>query len=332
MCAAALSSVQLDFFDFEQLSPAGDDEAAQMSLAGPVVPNRAYMITRRCVHRRFFLRPCKEVEQAFLFCLAVAAQRYGIVIYWVCVLSNHYHLGILDVRGNYPEFLQFFHSLLARCLNVHVSRWENLWSVEQSGVLHLGDAAAVFDKMVYSLTNPVKAQLVGKVAHWPGINALYFQLTDRPVVAKRPHWFFDKNGDMPDEVELRFARPPEFAGLSQEEWAEKISAAVSLEEKKAAELRTKTNGRIVGRKAILRQSPFSCPKTSTERRGLRPRVASRNKWRRIELLKANRSFLRSYRRAYERRRSGGVEVEFPYGTYQLRKLELVRCQQGPPLQ
>ena len=303
-----------------------------MSLPRPVVQNRTYMVTRRCAERRFYLRPCPEVEQAFLFCLAVAAQRYGIVVCWVCVLSNHYHLGIRDVRGNYPEFLQFFHSLLARCLNVHLSRWENLWSSEQSGVLHLGDPAAVFDKMVYSLTNPVKAQLVDKVVHWPGINSLSFQLRGRPVVVKRPHWFFDKNGEMPDEVELRFARPPEFAELSQEEWAKRICTAVALEEQKAAELRTKTNGRIVGRKSILRQSPFSCPKTSTERRGLRPRVASRNKWRRIELLKANKGFLRSYRTACERRRSGGVEVEFPYGTYQLMKLKLVCCQQGPPLQ
>lgn len=303
-----------------------------MSLPRPVFENRTYMVTRRCAERRFYLRPCPEVEQAFLFCLAVAAQRYGIVVYWLCVLSNHYHLGIRDLHGNYPEFLQLLHSLLARCLNVHLSRWENLWSSEQSGVLHVGDGAAVFDKMVYSLANPVKAQLVDKVAHWPGVNSLYYQLNDRPALVKRPHWFFDKNGDMPDDVELRFARPCEFAELSQAEWAERVRTAVALEEKKAAELRSQTNGRIVGRKAILRQSPFSCPRTSTERRGLRPRVASRNKWRRIELLKTNRNFLRSYRTAYERRRSYGVEVEFPYGTYQLRKLKLVCCPQGPPLQ
>jgi hypothetical protein len=301
-----------------------------MSLPRPVIKNRIYVVTRRCAERRFFLRPCKEVEQAFLFCLAVAAQRYGVDVYWLCVLSNHYHLGMRDVHGNYPEFLQLFNSLVARCLNAHLSRWENFWSSEQSGVLHLGDAEAVMDKMVYSLANPVKAQLVEKVGHWPGVNSLRCQLSDRPVVVKRPHWFFDKNGELPGEVQLRFARPPEFADLSQEAWAEKIRTAVALEEKKAAELRRQTNGRIVGRKAILRQSPFSCPRTATQRRGLRPRVASRNKWRRIELLKANRSFLRSYRSAYERRRAGGVEVEFPYGTYQLRKLQMVCCQQGPP--
>ena len=51
-----------------------------------------------------------------------------------------------------------------------------------------------------------------------------------------------------------------------------------------------------------------------------------------DLLKANKAFVRSYRQAHERRRAGSVDVEFPYGTYQLRTLKLVRCQQGPPLQ
>lgn len=120
-----------------------------MSLPRPVVENRAYMVTRRCAQRRFYLRPCKEVDQAFLYCLAVAVKRYGVEVYWLSVLSNHYHLGIRDVHGNYPEFAQFFHSLVARCLNALLSRWENFWSAEQCGVLHLGDAESIIDKMIY---------------------------------------------------------------------------------------------------------------------------------------------------------------------------------------
>jgi len=302
-----------------------------MSLPRPVVAGRCYMLTRRSAERRFFLRPSEKVNQAFLYCLAFAANRYGVEILWVCALSNHYHLGICDVHGNYPDFLQLFNSLLARCLNALLGRWENLWAAEQCSVLHLGDADAIVDKMVYSLANPVQAQLIDRVVHWPGVNSLYDQLSDRIVVAKRPSWFFDDNGNMPDQAELRFARPPECAELDQKDWAEKISSAIELEEKKAAEERARTSSRVLGRKAVLRQSPFACPKTISERRGMRPRVASRNKWRRIELLKANKKFARSYRKAYERRRAGDFEVEFPYGTYQLRTLMLVRCQQGPPL-
>ena len=287
------------------------------------------MFTRRCAERRFFLHPCKEVEQAYVYCFAVAAQRYELDVYWLSQMSNHHHPGVHDNLGNYPRFLRYFHSLLARCLNVHLGRWENFWATEQTGALHLGDAEAIFDKMIYALTNPVKDHLVDKVFNWPGFNSLRYQLQDKPVVVKRPKWFFDPEGEMPEQVELRFKRPPEFAHLSQEQWAAKLRAAAEQVERNAAEERHRTGRHIVGRKAILRQSPYSCPKSYSERRGLRPRVATKNKWRRIELLQANRAFVNSYREAFARRSAGEDAVVFPIGTYKLRELGLVRCAPSP---
>ena len=101
-----------------------------------------------------------------MYCYAVAAQRYDMDVYWLSVMSNHHHPGGHDNKGNYPEFFRYFHSLLARCLNVHLGRWENFWATEQTGALQLGDADAIFDKMIYALTNPVKEQLVDKVFNW----------------------------------------------------------------------------------------------------------------------------------------------------------------------
>ena len=302
-----------------------------MTCPRPVLESSTYMITRRCASRRFFLRPEQKVDQAFAYCFGVAAERYGLDVYWLSVMSNHHHDGVHDNDGKYPKFLQYFHSLLARCLNVHLGRWENFWSTEQSGALLLGDAEAIFDKMIYSLTNPVKDHLVDKVLNWPGLNSLRYQLSGKPMVVKRPSWFFDKSGDMPDEVTLTFVRPPEFAHLSQAQWADKLRAAVAAAERKAAAERQSSGRKILGRKAILRQSPYSCPKSCSPRRRLRPRVATPNKWRRIELLQANTSFLRRYREAHRARRAGASElcVLFPLGTYQLRQRGLVRCEAAP---
>jgi putative transposase len=290
------------------------------------------MFTRRCAHRQYLLRPSKQVNQAIVYCYAVAAQKRSMTVYWLLAMSNHEHDGANDDKGQYPDFLRYFHSLLARCLNVHLGRWEGLWADEQPGALHLGDAEAIFDKMIYSLTNPVQAHLVDKALNWPGFSSLPYQLSGKPVVVKRPKWFFDPNGKMPAEVELRFERPPEFAHLSQQEWADKIRAAVAAVERKAAAERQRTGRRVVGRKAILRQSPFSCPKSCTRRRGMRPRVAARNKWRRIELLRQNQQFLRDYRQAFARRRSGELDVEFPYGTYKLAVQGLCRVAAPPALE
>lgn len=293
-----------------------------------VLPCGKYMITRRISQRQFLMRPGKDTVGAFAYCLAVAAKRYGVKVYWLMVMSNHYHAGVYDELGNFPEFLRDFHSLLARCLNCLHARWENVWASEQTSVVDLGDADAIFDKMIYSLCNAVKDHLVDRAHHWPGLCSYRYQLANRPLVATRPHWFFNKNGSMPERVELHFERPQEFAHLSDKQWTEKLMAAVAQEEAKAADVRKTEGRRVLGSKAVRRQSPFSHPKTTSDRRRLRPRVASKNKWRRIEMLQRNRHFQDCYRRAYARRAAGDVDVLFPYGSYKLRLQGLVRCE--PP--
>jgi hypothetical protein len=61
-----------------------------MSLPRAIVPGRRYMITRRCSERRFFMRPDRETNNAFIYCLALAARRASISIVCVGTLSNHY--------------------------------------------------------------------------------------------------------------------------------------------------------------------------------------------------------------------------------------------------
>ena len=51
-----------------------------MSLPRAIVPGRRYMITRRCSERRFFMRPDRETNNAFIYCLALAAGRASISI------------------------------------------------------------------------------------------------------------------------------------------------------------------------------------------------------------------------------------------------------------
>ncbi len=48
-----------------------------------------------------------------------------------------------------------------------------------------------------------------------------------------------------------------------------------------------------------------------------PRVAAKNKWRRIEVLQRNTDFLTDYAAALEAYQAGNAEFVFPAGTYQL---------------
>lgn len=301
-----------------------------MTLPREVVPGRSYLITRRCTQRQFLLRPDDKTNQAVLYCLAEAAQRFQIDPYWLGTVSNHYHGGIGDPLGNYPKFLAHFHRTLAKVLNARWRRRENFWASEQTSVVRLLEPEDHFGKMIYSLGNPVQAGLVDTALNWPGANSLRAQLDDKPLKVQRPAWFFREDGDMPEEVELHFKRPPGFEHLSQAEWRERIEEALAELEKKAARERRRRGVRVVGRRAVTKQSPSRTPSTVRGRRRLRPRLACRNKWRRIEALRRNAEFQRRYRKAYQALRAGEHDVVFPAGTYQLSVLGHVRVEPPPP--
>ncbi len=68
---------------------------------------------------------------------------------------------------------------------------------------------------------------------------------------------------------------------------------------------------------MRQQSVFDSPVAREPRFGLNPRVAGRNKWKRIEALERLREFLTAYREAWRRLRDGVRDVVFPAGTWLL---------------
>jgi len=150
-----------------------------MPLPRPVLPGCSYLITRRCTQRQFLLRPDAETRRNFLYCLAEAAIRHNIKLLFTLASSNHHHTGIHDPDGTYPVFLEHFHKLLAKCQNARFGRSENFWSSEQTSVVRLMDPNDALDKMIYTLTNPVKDHLVERAHHWPGASSLRANLSGR---------------------------------------------------------------------------------------------------------------------------------------------------------
>lgn len=297
-----------------------------MSAPRPAHPNRTLFITRRCTQRAFLLKPCEMTNQAFLYCLGEAAERCNVALHWVQVLSNHYHLGCYDSEGRFPELIEQLHKMVAKVMNAHWGRWENFWATEQTSVVELVEPHDSFDKMIYSLTNPVKDHLVERVTDWPGASSLDAQLFAKDITVRRPHKFFADDGAMPEEVTLRFTRPRGFEHLSHEAWVDKIRQAIAEREASAARDRAERGIGIVGRKQIRRQSPFDSPNSHAPRRKLSPRVAAKNKWRRIEVLQRNKRWQLAYAEALKAYRTGEKPAVFPAGTYKLRVQYNVACE------
>jgi putative transposase len=282
----------------------------------PVIPGSFYMITRRCTQRQFLLRPDAVTNNAFLYCLGEAAQRHDIEVILPSVMSNHHHTVVFDRHGNVNEFVQHLHTMFARCQNAHWKRWENLWATEPVSKLELIKDKAVLAKLVYAAINPVKDFLVDTVAHWPGVNGLAALLKDRPMRAYRPDHFFREDGPMPAEVTLRLVIPPELGDPA--EVRRNLRERVERLEDFFRRHRNHTGRRVLGRQRVLRQSWRDSPTSHEPRRNLRPRVAAKNKWARIEALMRNRQFERDYAAARTAWLAGKPAV-FPAGTYWLRK-------------
>ncbi|WP_243338121.1 hypothetical protein [Anaeromyxobacter soli] len=288
------------------------------------MPGTVYLITRRCSERRFFLRPSKIINEIFLYVLALAARRHGVLVHVFCVLSNHAHLIVTDPEGRLPAFMQYLDSLVARAVNASLGRFESFWATDGSySAVEPLDAEDVLAKAAYVLANPVAAGLVRRGAEWPGLWTAPEQIGTIKLVARRPSFFFDPKGYLPETVELELSAPPGFA--SADEFRASLSAAVQeLEKRHHQEIATKGR-RFVGVTRVLAQNPFASPPAGEPRFELKPRIAARDKWKRIEGLLRLRSFLVEYRQALVEWSSGVRTVVFPAGTYHLRLFHGVRC-------
>jgi hypothetical protein len=287
-----------------------------MSLPRQVLPGRFYMLTRRCTQRQYILRPDAETNNAFAYCLAEAAKRHNIELIVSQQMSNHHHTVLFDRYGHIIEFTEHFHKMLARCQNALRGRWENMWSSEAPCIVELIDRSDVIDKLVYAATNPVLGHLVERVHHWPGAKMVRALLEQKPLRAYRPTFFFRAEGPMVETVELSFSIPPELGERDSvlAEVRDRI-AAVELEQ---ARIRAESGKRIIGRRGVLRQSWRDSPTSRERRRDLRPRVAARWKWARLETLRRNTEFQRAYAKARAAMLEG-APIPFPPGTYWLRR-------------
>jgi REP element-mobilizing transposase RayT len=259
-------------------------------------------------------------NQIFVYCLAMAAEKCGVVIHAVCVLSNHYHAVITDPEGRLPEFCHWLNLYVAKCINASYGRWENLWASEPPSAVLLKDDEDVLDKIAYCLANPVLAELVARGDMWTGLRSRPTDVGgDTATQVDRPGVFFRPNGPMPQKATLRFSRPDIYPRLDRQQLIALVQRAVDEREGNKRTEMERAGRRFAGMRRVLSQRPGNRPMTREPRRGLKPRFAAKNKWLRIEAARRLKSFLVAYREAYDKFKQGVRDVVFPFGTYALRR-------------
>ncbi|HVI00340.1 MAG TPA: hypothetical protein VM869_16600 [Enhygromyxa sp.] len=298
--------------------------------ARPIHAGRSYKITRRCVGRVMLLSPGfegKELRDFIGYCLAYAANRYGIQVHASVWMSNHHHTDVTDPHGNLVPFKQLLHSMIARGRNAQLGRFDSFWSGDEACDTRRPTDAQTLRDLVYTLTNPVKAGLVKWSSLWPGFTTADWRFGEMRTF-KRPDWFFDDDGQMPDAVSLTLVRPPIFRELDDDAMYDLLVAQVRAHEIECQrEIRGK-NRRFMGLRKLARQPSNVAPKSFEERFTIKPTVAASSKWLVLAQLQRDREWEREYATARALLLAGEPAV-FPAGTYWMKRFAGAVAAQAP---
>ena len=177
--------------------------------------------------------------------------------------------------------------------------------------------------MAYALANPVTAGLVEHGRQWPGVWSDPRSVGKPGQPIERPGQYFAKHGSMPERAELVFSAPPGFE--SAEVFQAQVMARLEELERDAAAEREVSGIAVLGARRVLEQKHNDRPASGEPRRALNPRIAARDKWKRIEALGRLVSFLKRHREALLRFYRGERNVVFPHGTYLMRVRFAVAC-------
>jgi putative transposase len=288
-----------------------------MTLPRQVLPHQTYLVTRRCIGRRFLLRPDDALNNVFVYCLGLAARKYGVQLHALSVMSNHYHLVLTDVEGVLPDFMAWLNRQLAKCIK-RLRGWDEVvWepNVTYSAV-ELSGPNEVLDKVAYTLLNPVSAGLVRSPERWPGVLSTLRTLRRGAIDAKHPRiWSKDS---APKEVSLVLTVPPCFSDRAGYYQALGALLASQLSQVRA-ELRRQGRG-FLGRARVRKTVVTDQPSTKKPRLGRNPTFSALTgaAWR--AAVQKLRAFRLAYREAYQAWRGGARDVAFPAGTWWV-----VRC-------
>ena len=302
-----------------------------MTQPRPVIAGASYFITRRCSKREFLMVPDSETRNAFAYLLAWAAKEYNVQIHAAEMMSNHYHACVTDTDGRLPEFFQALHHFFAKFQNVKHGRWDAFWEAKQTAIDILGDGLDVRRQAIYTIANPVRANLVEHVEEWIGLRAIWTDKKTRHIHVKRPERFFDSER-WPETMALELTPPRDRISKIEEDRA-LIAEELANIEKESTAARARQGKAVFGILHVLSRGPGDFPKKHEARRIPRKNIFAHDPELRRALGIMLRGFQAEHRRCYEQMRDG-IAVTFPdhtwFGTSAAVAREMVSLMQHRP--
>lgn len=291
-----------------------------MTLPRRQLPDQCVMITRRCIDRRYLLRPDEALNDIWWYEFARASSRYGQSVHAAVSMSNHMHACITDHSGDRSLFMQYLMKEVSSRQNRHLDRKGAFWEPNrQYGDLLLLDRGAIERKLLYVWMNPVAAGLVETIHDWPGFVILP-KHWGKTITLAVPASFYGRRS--PKSVTFSPQPPPGFEEMSLDEVRTHFEQLIRTAEE---EIKTLRKGQPVrGVQAVLAIDPLSAPTTEEEPSSFSPRFSADDK----ELIdiarQLNHTFVNDHERARRRLRLH-PKTRFPAGTVRIRRQLRLRC-------
>lgn len=288
-----------------------------MSRPRPVFAGDVVHLQRRIRDGRFFLVPRPDVVQLVLFAYAVSAERHGLSIHALCVMSNHIHLIATDPEGCHPEFTSYAHRLIALGIKSMYGVEGAVWGDGGPSVQRLVGGVAIAEALAYLRVNPVAA---GCVRHERDYVAVFGAAEDAPLEGaswnvSRPACFGDASS-LPEEIQFTVAPPQALRDeLGDDLASETIREAVAHHRNEARRSRGEQRLGFSGMRKVLAVDVWARPSSPPKRAGFTPTFKGATSEAIAEARKTLRAFRRAYAEAMIAFRAGGRDVAFPPGTY-----------------
>jgi putative transposase len=296
-----------------------------VTLPRRIEPGLTFLVTRRTQRRTHLFRPDQQMNELFLYLLAVISSRHGVLVHGVTLMSTHEHLVVTDVRGCLPRFLAELHRTVALCVKV-LRKWEGeVWDGGKTSVVELRTTAAVIEKLAYIAANPVAAGLVRRPTEWPGITTLPNDLGQATWTARRPTVYIDEaNPSWPQSATLKLS-PLLRPGMTEQQARNAVATELNRLESEAHASVQANGWVVVGARQLQRLSPFKRAKSWEPLRALNPTFAVGRGQKRafFAAAKVLREFRSAYRDALDAWRCGIRNSAFPRATWLMRVVHRV---------
>ncbi len=134
-------------------------------------PDVIYHVSNRTQEAKYLFVPDDAFNELVHRWLTRAVRIFGVELYAVVIMGNHFHLIVRAPRLNLSKFMQYFQTNLSRAVNVLRGRFDASVFPRRFEAEAILDEASLERMLAYVLCNPVAANLVERPGQYPGLTS-----------------------------------------------------------------------------------------------------------------------------------------------------------------